>query len=380
MAGRILQLVRNGSKLARLSLGKRRAVPREIQLEVTNRCNLDCDMCPRLTLLKVPEKDMSEATFRAVLDKLDDPEVVTLTGWGEPLMHPRLFDYIDELHRRWPAVDVGFTTNGHLLADSVIDKILARRVSRINISLEELPWAPDDAQAPPVPAADARTGNPMKGGENRVARDGHATTPKVVSHLTKLLSRRNAMAASGKQAPEVRLQVVLFPRSARTIERLIDFAADLGFQAVNLVRLDVRGRPDLERPTWDEEKVLIALARKRAELRGVPLGSVNDHGVLLKLASQRDKFCMRLDNYIYVDVHGNVAPCCLLRGHHVGNLVEQSLDAVWNGDALKSFYGPGVHPACAGCDAFLDGYADSQVQATSTALRPAPALTGGSNA
>jgi MoaA/NifB/PqqE/SkfB family radical SAM enzyme len=166
---------------------------------------------------------------------------------------------------------------------------------------------------------------------------------------------------------------VLFPRSARVNDRLIDFAADLGFQAVNLVRLDVRGRPDLERPSWEEERTLIELARERAERRGIPLGSVNDHGLLLRTASRNDSFCMRLDNYIYVDVHGNVAPCCLLRGHHVGNLVQQPLDEVWGGDALKSFYGPGVHPACVGCDAFLDGYADAQAQATSTAIRPAPA-------
>ncbi len=359
MAPRLLRVLRDGRKFARLTLGRRARTPREVQLEVTNRCNLDCDMCPRLTLLKVPEQDMSPETFEAVVSRLERPESVTLTGWGEPLMHPRLFDYVDRLHARWPGVDVGFTTNGHLLTDGMIDKVLARRVARINVSLEELPW--EDGPEPGVPPKAAhttvKTDNPLKGHANTVARDGHPTPPKVVEHLRRFLERRHAQAARGEPAPEVRLQVVLFPGSAATVERLIDFAAELRFQAVNLVRLDVRGRPDLARPTYDEERALIRLARARAAARGLPCGSVNDHGVLLRLASRGDRACMRLDNYIYVDVHGNVAPCCLLRGVHVGNLVEQTLDQVWNGEALRRFHGPGLHPACQGCDAFMNGYA-----------------------
>lgn len=357
---KLLRLYRDGRKFARLALGLRARRPREVQLEVTNRCNLDCDMCPRLTLLKVPEQDMAPEVFEAVLERLDSPEAITLTGWGEPLMHPRLFDYIDRALARWPGVEVGFTTNGHLLTDGMIDKVLARRVARVNVSLEELPWG-----ATPV-----ETDNPLKGHANAVARDGHPTPPKVVEHLRRFLARRHAQAARGEPAPEVRLQVVLFPGGGEVAERLVDFAADLGFQAVNVVRLDVRGRPDLKRPTWEEERALIARCKARGEARGVPVGSVNDHGALLRLASHADRFCMRLDNYIYVDVHGNVAPCCLLRSVKTGNLVEQSLDEVWNGEALRRFYGPGVHPACVGCDAFMNGYAEPAAEPVTTGRSP----------
>lgn len=349
MADRLTQLARNGRKLARLALGVRARRPREVQIEVTNRCNLDCDMCPRLTLLQVPEVDMTRATFEAVLVRLDAPEQITLTGWGEPLMHPELLGFLDLATARFPRADVGFTTNGHLLTERVARQVLERRVARINVSLEELPW--EDAPA-------RGGGDPKKGGDNLVARDGHATPPKVVAHLRRFLELRRERAAAGAPVPEVRLQVVLFPGSEATTLRLVDFAADLGFCAVNLVRLDVRGRPDLARPSWEEERRLIQAARARARERGVPLGSVNDHGALLRLASHGDRFCVRLDSYIYVDVEGNVAPCCLLRGVRLGNLVEQPLDAVWGSPAFKRFYGPGPHPACAGCDAFTDRYAE----------------------
>jgi MoaA/NifB/PqqE/SkfB family radical SAM enzyme len=359
---RLQTFYRNSTKLARLALGVRSRVPREVQLEVTNRCNLDCDMCPRLVLLQVPEIDMTRETLDAILGRFAaaeaPPHSITLTGWGEPLMHAEFFEFVDRISERLPSTDVGFTTNAHLLTRRVGAKVLARpAITRINVSLEELPWEDADARGP-VPV-DERTGNPQKGENNYVARDGHSTPPKVVDHLEHFLRERNAKAARGEPAPEVRLQVVLFPNSEEITRRLIDFGADAGFQAINLVRLDVRGRPDLSRPSFEEERRLISLARARAKERGILLGSINDHGHILRLASHTDNFCIRLDSYVYVDVEGNVAPCCLLRGHRLGNLSERTLSEVWTSPEFKRFYGPGVHPACEGCDAFMHTYMHS---------------------
>lgn len=368
------QVSRQGAKFARLALGVRARAPREVQLEITNRCNLDCDMCPRLVLLQVPEVDMQRETLEAVLDRFEENPAhsITLTGWGEPLMHHDFFGFVDRIHERFPQTDIGFTTNAHLLTKRIVKQILERPIGRINVSLEELPWDEAPAHLPPARAdQEGHEINHMKGDINHIAQNGHPTPPKVVDHLRHLLNERNAMAARGEPAPEIRLQVVLFPNSAETTARLVDFGAGLGFQAVNLVRLDVRGRPDLTRPTYEEERELIALARARAEAGGIPLGSVNDHGHILRLASHDDEFCMRLDSYVYIDVEGNVAPCCLLRGHRLGNLVEESLDSVWNSPEFKRFYGPGPHPACDGCDAFMHRYTD---QSDITERKPASSI------
>jgi len=368
------RLYRQAKKLARLALKHRVRLPRELQLEVTNRCNLDCHMCPRLVLLKVPEVDMSWETFTRVLDRLEEePESITLTGWGEPLMHPRLFDFVAEIHRRFPACDVSVTTNAHLLTNAMIEKVLAARFSRINVSLEELPW--EGAEARVVPQGLDQKDVHMRGLANEVAKGGHPTPPKVVDRLRRLLDAANQARREGRAAPEMRLQVVLFPDGTEVMLRLIDFAAEAGFHAINLVRLDVRGRPDLRRPAWEDERRMIAKARERAAQKTIPLGSVNDHGFALRLASHKDGFCVRLDNFIYVDVSGNVAPCCLLRGHRMGNLLEQSLEDVWQSESFKKFYGPEVHPACQGCDAFLHGYA--QPAGFDVGPRPLPIVRSG---
>lgn len=176
--------------------------------------------------------------------------------------------------------------------------------------------------------------------------------------MQEFLARRRSWAAAGRSVPEARLQVVLFPGSEATTLRLVDFAAEAGFDAVNLVRLDVRGRPDMRRPSWEEERRLIAAARQRARQRGVALASVNDHGPFMRLASRADRFCVRLDSYIYVTVAGQVAPCCLLRDVRLGDLTRQSLGEVWSSPEFRRFAGPEPHEACRGCDAFRHCYAE----------------------
>jgi MoaA/NifB/PqqE/SkfB family radical SAM enzyme len=329
-------------KFRRLLLKKRSERPHDIQIEVTNRCNLDCDMCPRLDLLAVPEVDMQDAVFERILAELDRPRSVTLTGWGEPLMHPGLFRYIAALKARFPACHVSFTTNGYLLDTARIDQIIASGVERVTVSLEELPFGPE------APAAEST--NPRKGHANHHAREGHPATQRVVDGLRALASARS----NGR--PELRLQVVMFPGSENTALKLVDFAAEIGFESVNLVRLDPRGQPELSRPSWAEERAIITAVRARARARGIAVVTVNDHGPLMRMASHSDSFCMRLDDYVYIDVEGQVAPCCLLRGSKVGSLAEANLDELWNSPGLERFYGPELPQDCDGCDAFMHNY------------------------
>jgi MoaA/NifB/PqqE/SkfB family radical SAM enzyme len=63
-----------------------------LQVEVTTRCNLPgCIMCPRTAW---PERwqaqDLSWETFEALIPSLKFFSHVLLSGWGEPLLHPRL--------------------------------------------------------------------------------------------------------------------------------------------------------------------------------------------------------------------------------------------------------------------------------------------------
>ena len=70
--------------------------PDRIYIESTNHCNLKCIMCPTgLGVIARPKGYMEMGLYRQIVD-----EVGALVGsavlhsWGEPLMHPELFEMI----------------------------------------------------------------------------------------------------------------------------------------------------------------------------------------------------------------------------------------------------------------------------------------------
>src|SRR5512134_3536072 len=81
------------------------------QIEVTSRCTLRCRMCPRAALEDSwPELDLSWEAFQGIARAFPEVQHVHLQGWGEPLLHPRLFEMIALAKRA--GCRVGLTTNG----------------------------------------------------------------------------------------------------------------------------------------------------------------------------------------------------------------------------------------------------------------------------
>lgn len=104
---------------------------RKIYLEISNICNLNCTFCPGTTRKK---HSMDLETLRLILPKIRPyTDFLYFHLMGEPLLHPRLADFLDA------ANEYGFrvilTTNGVLLP-KVIDTLLASpALHKVNISL-----------------------------------------------------------------------------------------------------------------------------------------------------------------------------------------------------------------------------------------------------
>jgi MoaA/NifB/PqqE/SkfB family radical SAM enzyme len=70
--------------------------PDRVYIESTNHCNLKCIMCPTgLGVIARPKGYMDMALYRRIVDEIG-PLVgsAVLHSWGEPLMHPHLFEMI----------------------------------------------------------------------------------------------------------------------------------------------------------------------------------------------------------------------------------------------------------------------------------------------
>lgn len=65
-------------------------------LEFTNNCNLACSNCPNKSL-KYPKGYMNDEVFSKALEYIKPGGILDVNDIGEPLMHPRFFDYLTQL-------------------------------------------------------------------------------------------------------------------------------------------------------------------------------------------------------------------------------------------------------------------------------------------
>ncbi len=112
--------------------------PSKLFVEVTTRCNLRCGMCVKQSPEgAVTEGSMSADTFKALEPAFPHLNGLVLNGVGEPLLHPRLEEFIKKARELMPDdAWVGFQTNGVLLDDARASSLLRAGLDRICLSLD----------------------------------------------------------------------------------------------------------------------------------------------------------------------------------------------------------------------------------------------------
>ena len=108
--------------------------PKTVVVTVTYRCNLSCLMCES-GRAELPQADPEQLLqfFSRLAAWLPRPRVVLLTG-GEPLLHPRLIDFVKRLAEH--EFTAALNTNGALLTPDRASELIEAGLSKINISLD----------------------------------------------------------------------------------------------------------------------------------------------------------------------------------------------------------------------------------------------------
>ncbi|MBN1522511.1 MAG: radical SAM protein [Candidatus Aureabacteria bacterium] len=111
--------------------------PGFLEVEITSRCDLACRSCPQ-TILDREKSDMSEEIFYRILDEFaGHVPMLCLSGFGEPLLHPKAHDFIRTakgrgFHR------VAIETNGmHLDADN-LPRLMSSGLDILILNLDAL--------------------------------------------------------------------------------------------------------------------------------------------------------------------------------------------------------------------------------------------------
>ena len=190
--------------------------PDILQVESTNDCFMNCKPCMRRHLDR-PVGYIDVEEFKRL--PLSSFKEVCLHGWGEPLLHPKIFDLIS--HVKSLNVKASMGTNGYLVGEH-IEEIIESGLDEISFGIYTL-----------------------KGKE------------KPISALQELLEVR-------KDKPVVYVDVTIFRDNYEEIPELVKFFLDLGVDGVVLHRLFniYKVDPDVEYISKKEEKELFKKVKK----------------------------------------------------------------------------------------------------------------------
>ncbi|MEY2557863.1 MAG: hypothetical protein QOE34_1288 [Verrucomicrobiota bacterium] len=302
------------------------ALPQALLFSPVSQCNLNCTHCisrPTRSQLRIA----SEATWEAVKKITAGEEFVHLaTDYSGDI----LFD-----ERRYPgtlARIIGLNakfridTHANCLDDDIVDMLFGSRLWEINFSL--------DSMDPEV---------------YRNIRRGSIPLGEVLAKIARFMSRKRA---AEKEIHTV-LSFVLMRSNASTIKPALAFARENGIDHVNVIPMLAFTEDMLDEIfVWDE----VAYAKLYEEL----MSEASRLGVALAMQAPVQRW--REDDVhapcevpwasVAITGNGDVMACCM-PGTVIGNLNEQTLDAIWNGQEFAAFRmrvnSPNPPAACRNC-------------------------------
>lgn len=112
----------------------RKLVPWEIYLQISRRCNLRCAMCGH-EVWQSNSGIMEQAVFDRILSEAKANGIDTLhilSGQGEPLLHPKVFDMLAQAVAE--GFKVGIVTNGTPLTPARIERLAGLGLAYVQLS------------------------------------------------------------------------------------------------------------------------------------------------------------------------------------------------------------------------------------------------------
>jgi len=299
--------------------------PERIQVEITNRCNYTCGMCPRESF-NLPESDIPLDFFKKIIDRIEFPYNITLTGWGEPLLHPSLMDMI--AYGKGKGHTIGVTTNGLLLA-SFIEKFIEKPLDKLTISLDSVE-------------------------NNNEGENGHPSNKVVLKNIETLVRSRGT-----KKKPMITIQITMHGK--QQCLDAVKYAGEVGVDRVYLVRLNIPfGSNSFKRPSLEDELEIYKKSEEIAKKYGLQVDNnytAFESGLLRSFYKRLrpmmyrfDKYCPKPYDYLYINIDGRVTPCCDLPRYEVGNILKQSIEEIWNGENMH-YFREHQNDVCGSCDA-----------------------------
>ena len=298
-----------------------------VNIDLTNRCNLQCLYCRwHSPLLKKSTSsdqistDFSFELFKILCEDLSrmGTSLITFIGTGEPLLHPRAFEFISFAKEK--RFEVKLFTNGTLLDESRIKTLIDLRLDTLSVSL----WAGSPEEY--------KQHHPGSNAEN---------WSQIIAGLQLLAKLKTER---GTTFPLVELYHPITHFNVDTMDKIVDLTRTTNSNKLSFVLASNTG--------WEDEKfsplflksnqkklVRSSLTRIRKQLKSFSV----QHNVRWSFlryrfdeSAWRGLPCYIAWNYAYIKSDGTVLPCqrCNIS---MGNLHDQSFYKTWNNAAYRAF-------------------------------------------
>lgn len=303
----------------------RPSLPRSLYLETTSRCNSLCETCILTFGGREPQRDLSWAEFRQVVDQFPAIDRALLHGIGEPLLNrdlPRMVAHLKARH-----ADVLFNSNAITLSPKTARALIDAGLDELRVSLD---------------ASTRATYTRIRGVD---------AFDRVMENLEQLAHLKGDL---GVTRPLVSLWFTALQDNVEEVPGLLPLALRVGATGIHLQRLVYNGlglateEQSLYGRLHDREAVLLRSAETAAQTAGVLFSASGAAAPEVSLtpsrAGQPWSACRRPWTLVYVTVSGNVLPCCIapwITGHYegiiLGNLYRESLAEIWWGPRYLTF-------------------------------------------
>lgn len=286
-------------------------------------------MCPRSALAdRWPDIDLSWEAFERVARAFPRVRHVHLQGWGEPLLHPRLFDMI--ARAKSAGCRVGLTTNGMGLDQDMGKRLLDLSLDLLSVSIA---------------------------GATRETHERIRVNSSLSMVLENLRRFQGLRGTQGGNGPKVELSYLMTRTNIAELPRAVELAASLGADELYAINLDYVVSPAHDRlrvfgcpPLRDGFVRIVDEARQRAGRIGLAFRA---YPLDLEQVAMCEAHPTKI---LFASCEGWVVPCTYLSlpgrrdiprwfdGKRVtvpaarfGNVRDQELMEIWEAPAYREF-------------------------------------------
>lgn len=306
-----------------------------VQIEVSSHCMGKCVYCPHTTFADSwTPHFMEAATFAKLWPLLRNTQRAHLQGWGEPLLHPRFFDFVKFAAKA--GAQVSTTTCGLVMNEEIRQKIVNSGMDVIAFSLVGTDPASNDAR-------------------RNVPFD---TVCANIKFLREGIRQQ-------KKGPEIHLAYLLLADRMEAALELPRLMEELDIDMTVVSTLDYISLPQHKKlailPTETEK---ITGARTILDHASAEIEKMDRfiHFALPKKDAIQECGCREnIVKSLYVDAFGALSPCVYLnvpgatgaQSLSFGNVRDTEALEIWHNPAWQNFrkaiVTPNPHPLCLDC-------------------------------